>query len=234
MIIWFLGLPASGKTTLSALLSERLRDRGLTVALLDGDVVRSRIGNFDFSRQGRERNIAALRDLAASLKPEHDLVVVAAITPYEALRARNRQDLPGYFEVYCQCGFEERLRRDPKGMYKAALEGKIQGFTGTTGEFEDPARPDLVVDTAGVHPQDSLALVFAALRSLLPVLEEGEEPARQGAPDQAVQDVPSPPRPGSCPLAGCAAFRWQGRTGTPLDSNRRPVRPARPRAADPA
>jgi adenylyl-sulfate kinase len=163
IIVWFTGMSGSGKTTLSARLVRHFADQGLRVAHLDGDEIRRISGNADFSREGRERNIDSVRAHLLAHAAEQDLSIVSAITPYNSMREKNRAALPGYFEIFCRCNLDALIARDPKGLYKAALAGKIKHFTGIDDPFEIPQSPDLEVDTASDSVETSFAAILAAL-----------------------------------------------------------------------
>jgi adenylyl-sulfate kinase len=163
IIIWFTGMSGSGKTTLGRRLAAHFEAQRLAVSHLDGDVIRQITGNADFSRQGRERNIDAVRAHLIAHAADNDLSIVSAITPYRSMRDKNRAELPGYFEIFCNCPIPALIDRDPKGLYKAALAGKIQHFTGIDDPFETPLAPDIVVDTASQSVDASVASILAAL-----------------------------------------------------------------------
>ena len=168
LVIWVTGMSGSGKTTLGKRLLAHLEQQGVLVRHLDGDVLRSLSGNTDFSRDGRERNIDAVRAHLAATAGERAVSIVSAITPYESMRRKNRAALPGYFEVFCCCDLDTLIRRDPKGLYKAALAGRIAHFTGIDDPFEEPGGPDLVLDTADTNVEDSFAALKAAIAPRLP------------------------------------------------------------------
>lgn len=165
IVIWFTGMSGSGKTTLGKRLVQHFEGQGVDVAHLDGDVIRQISGNTDFSREGRERNIDAVRAHLLAHARDHELNVVSAITPYNTMREKNRAALAGYFEIFCRCDLESLIRRDPKGLYKAALAGKIRHFTGIDDPFEEPHSPDLVLDTAGSSVDASFTEILAALQA---------------------------------------------------------------------
>lgn len=84
------------------------------------------------------------------------MVVVAAISPYENIRQEVREEIGEFVEVYLDCPLEVCIRRDPKGLYRRALAGEIEHFTGLDDPFEIPSRSEIVVRTDEETPQDSL------------------------------------------------------------------------------
>lgn len=167
IVIWFTGMSGSGKTTLGRRLVQHFEQQGVSVAHLDGDVIRQISGNTDFTREGRERNIDSVRAHLLIHAKDQAVSIVSAITPYNSMREKNRAALPGYFEIFCRCGLDALIARDPKGLYKAALAGKIQHFTGIDDPFEEPFAPDLVVETAADSVDVSFSAILAALEPRL-------------------------------------------------------------------
>lgn len=165
--IWLMGLSASGKTTLAGLLKEALGQRGLRVEVLDGEVIRSTISKgLGFSRGERETHLWRLASVVKLLIGHPIVVVVAAICPYQQIRAEVRTAIGEFVEVYLNCPVEVCIRRDPKGHYAKALAGEIDNFTGISDPFEPPVRPDIVVRTAEESPQESLARILKGLEAL--------------------------------------------------------------------
>lgn len=135
-IVWFTGLPASGKTTTARCLGLRL---GATI--ISGDEVRKGLClDLGFSKTDRHENIRRIANVAVMLRPICP-VIVDCITPTEELRemARNICGEPFYL-AHCDCSFAECERRDPKGLYAAARAGKIANFTGVSAPFELPQK----------------------------------------------------------------------------------------------
>lgn len=176
--LWFTGISGAGKTTLSQLAAQALRDRGLTVELLDGDRVRSSLGNIlTFDERDRRVNIRML-GLLSLLLNEHGIVsIVAAISPLEEERARNRALLSNYVEVYCETTFACASRRDVKGLYKKALQGGIENFTSISSAYEPPSAPSLVLRTHQETVQESFGRLMAHLEA------SGHMPSPAARPD---------------------------------------------------
>jgi adenylylsulfate kinase len=165
--IWLMGLSASGKTTLARLLGEALEQRGFTIAILDGDVVRNTLNqDLGFSRGDRETNLRRIALQAQDLVRQQIVTIVAAICPYHTIRQEVRSIVSELVEVYLNCSLEICIRRDPKGLYRKALAGEIQHFTGIGDIFETPVRPDLEITTDAETPEESLARILCGLEEL--------------------------------------------------------------------
>ena len=171
--LWFTGLSGAGKTTLGAALAEILRERGQTVEVLDGDVVRTNLSKgLGFSREDRDTNIRRIGFVAKLLTRNDVVAVVAAISPYRATRDAVRADIGRFVEVHVRCSLEELIRRDVKGLYQRALKGEVAQFTGVSDPYEPPLTPDVVVDTDQESIEESVGKIVVALKKLgyLPVL----------------------------------------------------------------
>lgn len=165
--VWLMGLSSSGKTTLAQLLARELAQRGVKVEVLDGDVVRSTVSKeLGFSPSERVTNLRRIATMAHNLLRQRVVTIVAAICPYHAIREEVRSIIGDYVEVYLNCPLEICISRDPKGLYRKALAGEIQHFTGIDDPFEPPARPDIEVTTHGEAPEESLIRILRGLEAL--------------------------------------------------------------------
>jgi adenylylsulfate kinase len=162
--LWFTGISASGKTTLSQRVFANLKSRGLQVELLDGDLVRAAF-NQDLGFSQRDRDIQVRRlGLISHLLNKHDIIaIVGAISPYAATRAKNRRLIGRYIEVFCNCPVEVARSRDPKGLYAKALAGEIANFTGVSDPYEAPEAPEIIAHTARETIAESTANILTYL-----------------------------------------------------------------------
>jgi adenylyl-sulfate kinase len=165
--VWFTGLSGAGKTTLSAAVANEIRARGRRVEVLDGDVVRTNLSKgLGYSREDRDTNIRRIGFVAKLLTRNDVAVVVAAISPYRAVRDEVRADIGAFVEVFVRCSLDELIRRDVKGLYDRALRGEVAQFTGVSDPYEEPVSPEVVVDTDRESVEQSVAKVMAALERL--------------------------------------------------------------------
>lgn len=148
LVIWFTGLPCSGKTTLSKEIEKYFQEKELPIQRLDGDVVRKTISNdLGFSKKDRDINIKRMAYLAQMLSSHGINVVSAFVSPYQEMRDFARSLQGDFVEVYVKCDIEKCKERDVKGMYAKAEKGEIQDFTGVQDPFEEPHNPEITVDT---------------------------------------------------------------------------------------
>ncbi len=162
--LWFTGLSGSGKTTIARLVERELLDRGLKVERLDGDIVRQSLTrDLGFSKEDRDKNIERVTFVAKLLTRNGVAVLCSFISPYRERRARSRQEIGEFIEVYVECPVEECARRDVKGLYAKAFAGEIADFTGVSDPYEEPENPEIICHTAQETPDESAAKIIAYL-----------------------------------------------------------------------
>jgi len=165
--IWLTGLSGAGKTTIAQLLEQRLRTRGATVEVLDGDIVRTRLSKgLGFSKEDRDENIRRIGFVCELLSRNGVIAIAAAISPYRSVRQEVRSRIRNFVEVHVQCPIEVLMRRDVKGLYKRALAGEIPNFTGVSDPYEPPLAPEVIVDSSIQTPDQSVAKILGTLESL--------------------------------------------------------------------
>ena len=148
-VVWFTGLSGSGKSTLAHAVEEVLFERGCHVYVLDGDNVRHGLNkDLGFSPADRVENIRRIGEVAKLFMQAGVIAMTAFISPYRDDR-RIARSLVGdsFLEVYVKCDLDVCERRDPKGLYRKARNGEIKEFTGISAPYEEPANPELIVDT---------------------------------------------------------------------------------------
>ncbi|HEY0755835.1 MAG TPA: adenylyl-sulfate kinase [Ktedonobacteraceae bacterium] len=174
--IWFTGLSGAGKSTLADALTRHFLTQGRNVEVLDGDEVRTHLSKgLGFSREDRDTNIKRIAFVAKLLTRNGVLCISAAIAPYREARAWARQEIGNFVEVYVKCPLEVCRERDVKGLYKLVDEGKIQHFTGVDDPYEEPEKPDLVVETHKQTIDESVASILAQLVELGYLASEQDE-----------------------------------------------------------
>ncbi len=165
--IWFTGMSGSGKTALAIPLEEELRKRGLRVERLDGDIVRQSLTrDLGFSKEDRDKNIERVTFVAKLLTRNGVAVLCSFISPYRAVRAKVREEVGNFVEVYCHASLETLIDRDVKGLYKKALAGEIENFTGISDPYEPPENPDVMIDSGAETIEKSLAKILRKLEEL--------------------------------------------------------------------
>lgn len=168
-VVWITGLSGAGKTTLADALQRTLFDLGYQVFALDGDKVRNGLcANLGFSLPERSENIRRVGEVAHLFCQAGQIVIVSAISPMRADRARVRALVPApqFIEVYCRCPLAVCEARDPKGLYRRARAGQLAEFTGISSPYEAPEAAEVVVDSAAASVDDGVGKVLARLRQM--------------------------------------------------------------------
>jgi adenylylsulfate kinase len=175
-VIWFTGLSACGKSTISNLVDHKLHSRGLHSFVLDGDNVRHGLNagpgmlkerhgeefakrfGLGFSAQDREENIRRIGAVAKLFSDAGIVTLTAFISPYRRDRDAVRASMPAgdFLEIFVDAPLEICEARDPKGLYKKARAGELKGFTGIDDPYEAPEKPELVLN-AGQKTAEALA-----------------------------------------------------------------------------
>jgi len=164
--VWLTGLSGAGKSTIAQILSAHITDCGRTVTLLDGDVVRTHLSRgLGFSREDRDTNIRRIGFVAAEVVRHRGVVIVAAVSPYEATRNEVR-DIIGresFVLVHVATPLAVCEQRDVKGLYAKARRGEIRGLTGIDDPYEPPVSPDIVLTTLDCDAPESARRIARVL-----------------------------------------------------------------------
>ncbi len=157
-ILWFTGLPSSGKSTLANEVEKVLIQSQKRTYILDGDNVRMGLcGDLGFSAEDREENIRRIGEVSKLFTDAGVIVLSAFVSPYRADRDKIRDLVEDgeFIEVFVDCPVEECEKRDVKGLYKKAREGIIKGFTGIDDPYEEPTNAEIVIKTGEQSIEES-------------------------------------------------------------------------------
>ena len=162
-LVWFTGLPGSGKSTISHELEYRLFQRRTNTYVLDGDNVRQGLcKDLGFSAEDRRENLRRVGEAAWLFLDAGILTVAAFASPYRADRFMVRRMFgpDDFIEVYLKCDLKVCEERDPKGLYKKARSGEIKNFTGVSDPYEPPENPEIVLDTDRLSIEESVSKIM--------------------------------------------------------------------------
>ncbi|OAQ19837.1 adenylyl-sulfate kinase [Thermosulfurimonas dismutans] len=168
-LVWFTGLPSSGKSSIAHGVEKVLFERGVKCYVLDGDNIRHGLNaDLRFSLEDRRENIRRVVEVAKLMTDAGLIVLAAFVSPYREDRqyVRRRFEGDNFIEIYVKCSPEECERRDPKGNYRKARAGLIKGYTGVDAPYEEPEHPDLVLDTEKVNLELAISEVIQYLEKL--------------------------------------------------------------------
>lgn len=157
-VIWFCGLAGSGKSALAETLLKLLRNKFDNVVYLDGDETREFCEPYtdNYSKEGRMQAALKRARMADFLSKQGQIVVVSTISLFNEVYEFNRANCINYFEIFVECEFDELKRRDKKGLYTGALQGKIKDVVGVDIKFDEP-KPNLRLDNTKLDKLDEKA-----------------------------------------------------------------------------
>lgn len=165
-VLWFTGLSGSGKSTLANAIEKKLFDENHKVIVLDGDNVRHGLcSDLGFNEADRNENMRRIGEVAKLFNEAGTIVIAAFISPYLQDREKVRSRLPHgeFLEVYCECDIKTCEARDPKGLYAKARKGEIENFTGVSAPYQEPIKPDIVVNTSQQTLDQEVEIIVQAL-----------------------------------------------------------------------
>jgi adenylylsulfate kinase len=160
LFVQFTGLSGSGKTTLAYQAQQQLQAAGYRVVVIDGDECRKQFWpELTYSERDREENIRRLGRLGRMFCQQGAIVLMAAINPFEHIRAELRQHNHPTKTVFVTCSMATLIARDTKGLYARALlqpdhPDKLTNLTGINAPYEPPISPDLTINTDDFSPID--------------------------------------------------------------------------------
>ena len=174
-VVWFTGLSGSGKSTTAEVLTSLLLERGRSLTVLDGDVVRTHLSKgLGFSAEDRDINILRIGFVAGEIARAGGAVITAAISPYRKTRNEARKMVgENFLEVYVNTPLEVCEARDIKGLYAKARRGEIKGFTGIDDPYEEPVNPEITLNTVDHTPEENAVAILNFLEDRGYVLPEG-------------------------------------------------------------
>ncbi len=166
--IWFTGLSGSGKSTIAYTVEHALVERGHLAYVLDGDNIRFGLNkNLGFSPEDRTENIRRIGEVAKLFADASVLTMTSFISPYRAdrdlVRKTHEEGKLPFIEIFVKVPIEICETRDPKGLYKKARAGEIKEFTGISAPYEEPSKPELVLDNGTMSVQESAQVVLEYL-----------------------------------------------------------------------
>ena len=147
-VLWFTGLSGSGKSAIADKVYQYLQNRNITCERLDGDILRKNLTkDLNFSREGRQKNIAIAGFVAKMLAQNGIIVLASFISPYQKQRKELRKKIDNFIEIFVNAPLKVCEKRDVKNLYKKARKGEIKNFTGIDDPYEPPRKPEIELKT---------------------------------------------------------------------------------------
>lgn len=164
-VLWFTGLSQSGKTSNADKVYKILKNKGVKVERLDGDIVRKYLSkDLGFTKEDRDENIRRIRFVSKLLSQNEVGVIASFISPYREERNKIRKEVKNFIEVFCQCPLKDCEERDTKGLYQKARKGEIDNFTGISDPYEEPKNPEIILDTKNNTIEENAQKVISFLK----------------------------------------------------------------------
>jgi adenylyl-sulfate kinase len=156
--LWFTGLSGSGKSTIANEVEKELFYQNKHTYILDGDNIRHGLNNdLGFSSNDRSENIRRIAEVAKLFVDAGLIVLVSFISPFQKDRELAKKIIgqEDFIEIFVDASFQECAKRDPKGLYKKALNGEIKNFTGLDSPYEKPENPDIYINSSKITIRES-------------------------------------------------------------------------------
>jgi len=153
--LWFTGLPLSGKTTIADLVYAELEKLHVPIERIDSTNIRDLVPNIGFSRADRNRHMHRIGYLIQKLQKNSVSTVVSFVSPYTESRKTIREMVKQNIVVYVKADIETCKARDYKGVYKKAMSGELQNFTGINDVYEEPKHAEITIDTDKMSAEEA-------------------------------------------------------------------------------
>ncbi len=163
-VLWFTGLPASGKKDLANRVYQKLKDLNLKVERIDSLDVRPLFPETGFSEEEVNRHVKRSGHLCAMLEKNGVIVVASFVSPYVKSRNFARNVANNFVEVYMKTTVEKCEERDTKGRYGKARQGEFSNFPGVDGDYDVPQNPEITIDVDNISVEDAEKQIINYLR----------------------------------------------------------------------
>ena len=165
--VWFTGLTGSGKSTLAAMLHDQIVGVGCQCEVLDSGRIRQLLNrSLGFTREEIEANLLRIAYECKLLNRNGVIAVVGAISPYRDVRERIREDVERFIEVYCRCPLEVLMKRDKSDLFERARRGEIEHVAGINAPYEEPLKPEVLLNTDVEPPEACVRRILSTVRIL--------------------------------------------------------------------
>lgn len=165
--VWFTGITGSGKSTLSKGLGDAITALGRRCEVLDSGRIRQVLNrSLGFTKDEIEQNLKRIAYECTLLNRNGIVTIVAAVSPYRDARDAIREDIGRFIEVHCRCPMEVLVKRDKKGLFVRAERGEIQHVSGINAPYEEPFKPEVLLNTDAETPDECVQKILTTLQLL--------------------------------------------------------------------
>ncbi len=186
--VLFTGFTGSGKTTLVQMLHDQIVALGHQCEMLDSGRIRHLLNrSLGFTREEIEANLLRIAYECVLLNRNGVIAVVGAISPYRDVRDRIREDVGRFIEVYCRCPLEVLMKRDQSALFERAQRGELKHVAGINAPYEEPMKPEVLLNTDVESPEACLRKILSTLR-ILGYLPEAPSAAYTAREEQIVRE----------------------------------------------
>ncbi len=163
-VVWFTGLPASGKKELANRVHQQLKDDKLKVERLDSLDVRPLFPETGFSPEEVNRHVKRAGHLCAMLEKNGVIVVASFVSPYAKSRYFVRGVANNFVEIYMKTTVDACEKRDEKGHYAKAHSGEYQNFPGVDVAYDVPENPEIIIAVDDISTDEAVNQIVVYLR----------------------------------------------------------------------
>ncbi len=164
-VLWFTGLPLSGKSTIADKVYEKLKKtNNVLIQRIDSHDVRSMIPEIGYSKPERILHLKRVGYLIKILQNNSISVIASFVSPYKEIREFLRENSKNFVEIYVKASIDECRKRDNRGLYERAELGEIKNFTGIHESYEEPEKPEIILDTEKNSPEQCAKIVMEYVR----------------------------------------------------------------------
>ncbi len=162
--LWFTGLPLSGKTTIADKVYTELEKLQIPLERLDSKDIRDVVPNIGFSRKDRNRHMKRVGHLIKTLQNNSVSTVASFVSPYKESRKAIRQMVKNNVVVYVKAEIQSCKARDYKGVYKKAIKGELQNFSGVNDVYEEPQHAEIIIDTDKISIDEAVNVIVKYIK----------------------------------------------------------------------
>ena len=167
-VLWFTGLPLSGKTTIADLVYKKLKEiDSIALQRLDSKQIRNTVPEIGYTREDRLRHLKRLAFFVNILESNSVSVVASFVSPYMEARKFIRENTTNFIEIYVKASVDACIKRDYKGVYGKSEKGEIKNLTGVDDVYEEPNNPNIILDTEKNGPDELADVVVKYVKEKL-------------------------------------------------------------------